>query len=237
MKWFLISALLLLVSCGGGGTSATVAPTTPPPIVVVEPPVVSSIALFYKQDDVAGYGGSVDIQDGEATFTSNTNPKCLELWMCRRVELSKKVTLPIRFSYSFEILEWYVDEYKCGTHKGLPKGCYVILHQFWNQQAAPRAYAVIQKKPDGRFKLSFHNKNDAGVVDYVWETYISEGIHTIEIFNDGYGASLTVNGETSGYHELDVTYSTQEYLKWGMYWQKEMTGNVVIKFSDVSLDE
>jgi len=225
--------LLFLFLVGCGGSSSSVPPPPAPPVIEVP----NDIPLFYIQNDKAGYGGTVVIKEGEAVLESNTNPDCLTVSMCRRVELVRKVELPIRFSYSFEILQWEVDEYLCGTHRGIPKGCYIILHQFWNERAAPRAYVVIQNKGEGLYKLSFHNKNDAAVVDYVWETYLGDGIHNIEIYNDGLGASLVVNGETSGYRVLDVTSTAQEYLKWGMYWQREMAGEVIIRFSDVFLEE
>tara|TARA_R110000851_G_scaffold18660_3_gene58440 strand:- start:979 stop:1641 length:663 start_codon:yes stop_codon:yes gene_type:complete len=218
---------MLLLSCSEQETKQPVPK-------IAEP---SAISLFAIQDSTVGYGGSVGITEDTVTFTSNTNPECVNTSHCRRVELSKKITLPVTFSYSFEVVKWDVDEYKCGTHKGKPKGCYVIISQFWNDKAAPRAYVVLQKIAVNTWRLSFHNKNDEGKLDYVWHTNIGEGIHNIEVFNDGYGAMLSVNSEASGYREMDVTYTTQDYLKWGMYWQKEMEGSVVIRFSDVVLEE
>jgi hypothetical protein len=217
--------LLLLIGCGGGGDGS----------------ISNGCFNGYKtQDTSAGFNGSLYITDCEIEITTHTNAACKDSNHCRRVELSKKVNRPIEIEFSF-IVDKFVDisnESDCGTFNGgRLKGCYVIISQFWNKQAGPRAYIVLQRKRtvDGGLEpniltLYFQNKDDNAKVSTLWQTEIEVGEWNEIKLTDSGMVSLTVNDEFSGFITADTHGNSQQYFKFGAYWQPEVNSEMVIRF-------
>lgn len=243
MNIALLPLVASLVACGGGSSSSTPSiPTVTPKEVVQE---------FKVQDDTDGFGGSqVLLQDGSIVFTSHTNPDCTVPWRCRRVELHTDVTLPIEVSYKFRIDRFVdiEDEPACKS----TLGCYVIISQFWNSKAAPRAYLTLRRKPLGdgtlsqiEYNLYLENKDDDGrVTTYHTFTILPNVFNEVLVNNTGDSFYACVNDECSDLIVTDTSGEGVEQFKFGMYWQSQiykgldtinLDKHIILTFKDITL--